>query len=150
MAAGGHFGWPKITFECISHHFRSINTQLFFFEFFSKWPPFWKSDLLPKIIGFFQYVLSMAMPNMKLIGESMTQFEMPQAFWGFLYKMAARGHFVFLIDAKNHTSRVLVIRDLNGYGKYEFDRCICDNIMVCISIGFVVAAAEMAAAQRKI
>ena len=27
--------------------------------------------------------------------------------------MAARGHFVFLIDAKNH--RVLVIWDLNGY-----------------------------------
>ena len=36
--------------------------------------------------------------------------------------MAARGHFVFPIDAKNH--RVLVIWDLNGYGKYEFDWCI--------------------------
>ena len=24
MAAGGHFGWPKITFDCISRHFRSI------------------------------------------------------------------------------------------------------------------------------
>ena len=32
--------------------------------------------------------------------------------------MAARGHFVFPIDAKNH--RVLVIWDLNGYGEYEF------------------------------
>ena len=31
--------------------------------------------------------------------------------------MAARGHFVFPIDAKNH--RVLVIWDLNGYGEYE-------------------------------
>ena len=56
----------------------------------------------------------------KLIGEFMTQLELPQAFWAFLYKMAARGHFVFPIDAKNH--RVLVIRDLNGYGEYEFDR----------------------------
>ena len=41
-----------------------------------------------------------------------TQLEMPQAFWAFLYKMAARGHFVFPIDDKNH--RVLVIWDLNG------------------------------------
>ena len=49
----------------------------------------------------------MAMPNMKLIGEFMTQLEMPQAFWTFLYKMAARDHFVFPIDAKNH--RVIVI-----------------------------------------
>ena len=32
--------------------------------------------------------------------------------------MAARGHFVFPIDAKNH--KVLVIWELNGYGKYEY------------------------------
>ena len=54
----------------------------------------------------------MAMPNMKLIGEFMTQLEIPQAFWAFLYKMAARGHFVFQFDAKNQ--KVLVIWDLNG------------------------------------
>ena len=107
--------------------------------FFSKWPttailevrfgPFWMTDryfrsihnfflevrFAPKPIGFFHYVLSMAMPNMKLIGEFMTELEMPQAFWELLYKMAARGHFVFPIDAKNH--RVLVIWDLNGYGE---------------------------------
>ena len=47
--------------------------------------------------------------------------------------MAARGHFVFPIDAKNH--RVLVIWDLNGYGEYEFDRCICDKVMACTSVG---------------
>ena len=35
--------------------------------------------------------------------------------------MAARGHFVFPIDAKNH--RVLVIWELNGYGEYELDWC---------------------------
>ena len=70
---------------------------------------------------------------MKLIGEFMTHLEMPQAFWAFLYKMAARGHFVFTIDAKNH--RVLVIWDLNGYGEYEFDRCICDKVMACTSVG---------------
>ena len=70
---------------------------------------------------------------MKLIGEFMTQLEMPQAFWACLYKMAARGHFVFPIDAKNH--RVLVIWDFNGYGEYEFDRCICDKVMACTSVG---------------
>ena len=41
--------------------------------------------------------------------------------------MAARGHFVFPIDAKNH--KVLVIWDLYGYGEYEFDWCICDKVM---------------------
>ena len=87
----------------------------------------------PKTKRFFHYVLSMAMPNMKLIGEFMTKLEMPQAFWAFLYKMAARGHFVFPIDAKNH--RVLVIWDLNGYVEYEFDRCICDKVMACTSVG---------------
>ena len=47
-----------------------------------------------------------------MIGEFMTQLETPQTFWVFLYKMAARCHFVFPIDAKNH--KVLVIWDLNG------------------------------------
>ena len=47
--------------------------------------------------------------------------------------MAARGHFVFPIDAKNR--KVLVIWDLNGYGEYEFDWCICDKVMACTSVG---------------
>ena len=50
---------------------------------------------------------------MKLIGEFITQLETPQAFWAFVYKMAARGHFVFPIYAKN--DKVLVIWELNGY-----------------------------------
>ena len=37
MAAGGHFGCPKFTFDCISGHFRSIRN--FVYEFFTKWPP---------------------------------------------------------------------------------------------------------------
>ena len=95
-----------------------INTQ-FFYIFFSKWPQvaILEVRFLPKTIGFFPYVLSMDMPNMKLIGEFMTELENPQAFWAFVYKMTARGHFVFPIDAKNH--RVLVIWDLNGYGEYN-------------------------------
>ena len=46
--------------------------------------------------------------------------------------MAARGHFVFPIDDKNH--RVLVIWNLNGYDEYEFDRCIADKAMACTSV----------------
>ena len=36
MAAKGHFGWPKITFDRISRHFRSIRNFDFFF---TKWLP---------------------------------------------------------------------------------------------------------------
>ena len=39
MAAGSHFGWPKITFDRISHHFISIRSFSFFWIFFTKWPP---------------------------------------------------------------------------------------------------------------
>ena len=70
---------------------------------------------------------------MKLISEFMTQLEAPQAFLASLYKMAARGHFIFLIDAKNHKG--FVIWDLNGYGEYEFDWCIFDYVMGCTSVG---------------
>ena len=42
MAAGGHFGWPKITFDRISRHFRSIRN--FCFQNGRRWP-FWKSNL---------------------------------------------------------------------------------------------------------
>ena len=33
MATGGHFGWPKITFDRISRHFRSILSFYLFFYF---------------------------------------------------------------------------------------------------------------------
>ena len=61
--------------------------------------------------------------------------------------MAARGHFVFPIDDKNH--RVLVIWDLNGYGEYEFDRCICDKVMACKRWRAAAAAETAAAAEPK-
>ena len=103
MVAGGHFGSPiwailddrkslSITFLAISDQY----TTFFVWNIF-QWPlaAILEVRFAPKIMGFFHYVLSMAMPNMKLIGEFMTQLEMPQAFWAFLYKMAARSHFVF-------------------------------------------------------
>ena len=95
MTAVGHFGWLKITFDRISRHCRSIRNFDFVHKMddrkslsnaflaisdqyiCSKWP---------KTIGFFHYVLSMAMPNMNLIGEFMTQLETPQAFEHFYTK----------------------------------------------------------------
>ena len=100
--AGGHFGSPIWAIledrKSLSIAFLAISDQYttFFFEFFYKM----EVRFPPKTIGFFPYVLSMAMPNMKLIGEFLTELENPQAFWAFLYKMAARGHFVSPIDAK--------------------------------------------------
>ena len=89
MAASSHFGSPiwailddrkslSIAFLAISDQY----TTSFFFEIFVKMAA---SGILevrfaPKTIGFFHFVLSMAMPNMKLIGEFVTQLEMPQAF----------------------------------------------------------------------
>ena len=90
MAAGRHFGSPfwailddrkslSIAFLAISDQYA---TFFFFLIFFSKWPlaAILEFRFAPKTIGFFHYVLSMAMPNMKLIGEFVTQLERPQAF----------------------------------------------------------------------
>ena len=56
--------------------------NFFFLIFFSKWPPaaILEVRFTPKTIGFFHYVLSIAMPNMKLIGEFVTQLEMKTSF----------------------------------------------------------------------
>ena len=170
MAAGGQFGWPKITFDHICRHFRSIrnfsffwicsqngcrrpfwmtenhfwshfspfqiNMQLWYFfsqngcqrplwmtenHFWSHFPPFQINTQLrflngrqrpqngrklevrfsPKTIGFFHYVLSMAMPNMKLIGEFMTQCRDATNILSIFYT-------VFPIDAKVNTGDVIV------------------------------------------
>ena len=47
------------------------------------------------------------------------------SFLSILYKMAARGHFVSPIDAKNQ----------KVHGEYEFDLCICDKVMAFTSAG---------------
>ena len=69
MAAGLHFGSPFWVIlddrKSLSIAFLAISDQYatFFFEFVSE------VRFAPKTIGFFHYVLSMAIPNMKLIGE---------------------------------------------------------------------------------
>ena len=89
MAAGGHFGSPIWDIlddrKSLSIAFLAISDQYttFFFEFLiTKWLPaaILEVRFAPKAIGFFHYVLSMAMIHMKLIGEFATQLEMPQAF----------------------------------------------------------------------
>ena len=85
MAAGGHFGSPIWAIlddlKSLSIAFLAISDQytIYFFIVFTKWPPaaILEVRLPPKTIGFFPYVLSMAMPNMKLIGEFMTELENP-------------------------------------------------------------------------
>ena len=46
MAAGGHFGCPKITFDRISGHFRSIRNFIIFFLFLTKWAHYDQYKLL--------------------------------------------------------------------------------------------------------
>ena len=69
MAAGGHFGSP---IWAILDNRKSLLIKFL--------PISDQYRLAPKTIGFFHYVLSMAMPNMKLIGEFMTKLETPQSF----------------------------------------------------------------------
>ena len=45
MATVGQFGYPKITVDRISGHFRSIRNFLYFYTFLTKWQwPFWMSE----------------------------------------------------------------------------------------------------------
>ena len=59
-----------IPFLTISDQYTTL-----FWKFYKKWPPvaILEFRFAPKTIGFFHYVLSMAMPNMKLIGKFVTQ-----------------------------------------------------------------------------
>ena len=65
--------------KALSNAFLAISDQYATFYFFQN-GRILEVRFAPKTIGFFHYVLSMAMPNMKLIGEFMTQLKTPQAF----------------------------------------------------------------------
>ena len=125
-----NFGRRRI-FWMTENHFQ-ISTQLFFL-FFSNWPPpaILEVRFAPETIGFFHYVLSMAMPNYDVDRWIYDKVRAATSFLSIFYKISARGHFVFPIDAKNQ--RVLVIWVLNGYGEYEFDWCMCDKGIACTS-----------------
>ena len=78
MAAGGHFGCPKITFDLISGHFRSIRNLNLFFIF----------DKMAAIGHF-------GCPKFTLdhISGHFRSIQIFYLFFYFFYKMAAGGHF---------------------------------------------------------
>ena len=97
MAAGGHFGWRKITFDRISHHFRSILNFLFFKMVASC---HFGSRCLPKSIGTYLYSRSVATSNMKLIGAFVINLWSAQDCSSYFHKIAVGGHFGFPIFSK--------------------------------------------------
>ena len=101
MAAGGHFGRPKITFDRISRHFTLIR-NLYFFSQNGCRRPFWMTE------DHFRSHFSPFQINIQLY------------FLEFVFKMAAGGHFGSPICTKN--IRVLPLCAINGYAKYEVDR----------------------------
>ena len=105
MAAGGHFGWPKITFDRISRHFRSIHNFDFFFHKMAAGGHFgWPKITFDRISRHFRSIRN----------------------FFFFFKMAAGCHFGNPICAKNN--RVLPLCVINGYAKYEVDRWIYDTV----------------------
>ena len=74
MSAGGHFGWPKITFDRISHHFRSIRN--FFFSQNGCRRPFWRAEK------------SLLITFLTISDQYATFFVVD-----FFHKIAAGGHF---------------------------------------------------------
>ena len=104
MAAGGHFGWPKITFDRISHHFRSIR-NFNFFSFSTKWlPAAVLDDQKSRSIAFLaisdQYATFIFFHKMAANGhfgitfDNFSSFQInTQLLLLFFHKMAAGGHF---------------------------------------------------------
>ena len=118
----GHFGWPKITFDRISRHFRSIHN--FFFDFFFKMaasgnfgsPICAKNNrILPLCVinGYAKYEVD------RWIYDTVRAYSHQRRAFFSAAEMAARGHFVFPDWCQNH--RVLVI--------------FCDKVMACTSVG---------------
>ena len=69
MAAGGHFGWPKITFDRISRHIRSIRNYVFFHKMAAGGHFGWPKITFNRITRHFRSICN------------------------FFFKMAAGGHF---------------------------------------------------------
>ena len=117
MAAGGHFGWPKIAFDHISRHFRSIRNFIF-----------WVFFLKMAAGGHFGSPIWAILDDWKSL--SIVFLAISDQYitfcFDFFFKMAASGHLGSPICAKNN--RVLPLCVINGYAKYEVDRWICDTV----------------------
>ena len=143
MAAGGHFGSPiwaifddrkslSIAFIAISDQYTTLLFLIFFFKMAAS--GYFGSPICAKN--------NMVLPLCVINGYAKYEVDRwiydtvrdATIFLQILYKMAAMQRpFCFSDWCKNN--RVLVIWDLNGYGKYELDRCICDKVMACTSVG---------------
>ena len=149
----GQFGWPKSTFYHISRHFISIRNFDIFFLVFTKWLPAAILDDRKSLsiaflansdqytFFFFKMATSghfgspICAKNNRVLPLCVINGRYEVDLWiydtvrdvtSFLSIFIQNGHqrpFCFSDWCKNH--RVLVIWDLNGYGEYEFDSCIC-------------------------
>ena len=100
MAAGGHFGWPKITFDRISRHFRSIRNFFIYFSQNRCRRPFWmaenhfRSHFSPFQINaqlFFFHKMAAILDDRKSL--LITFLAISDQHATFFFKMAASGHF---------------------------------------------------------
>ena len=138
MAASSHFGWPKITFDRISRHFRSIR----YFDFFSQngcrrrfcmtdnhfWSHFSPFKINTQVFIFYTKWLPAAILVTENTFDHISRHfrSILNFFLILFFKMAAGGHFGSPICAKNN--RVLPLCVVNGYAKYEVDLWIYDTV----------------------
>ena len=108
MAAGSHFGCPKITFDRISYHFRSI-PQFLFCEFLSQnghWRPFLTISDRYGIFLFFENFL-------------MSEIHFRSHFWPFHIN---RPFWMSEIHFRSHFWPFQIDTELFGCPKFTFDR----------------------------
>ena len=108
MAAGGHFGCPKITFDLISGHYRSIHNFNFFFKFLTKLLPSAILDVRNSLRITFLAILD--------------QYRFLIFFDFFFYKMAAGGHFGCPKFTFDRISGHFISIGHFGFPKFTFDR----------------------------
>ena len=164
MAAGGHFGWPKITFDHITPHFRTI-LFFFFFFFFSKWRPaailevrfgpFWmienhfRSHFSPfqintQLFCCWNFGSPICAKNNRVLPlcviNGYAKYEVDRWIYDTVRDATS---FLSIFIQNGHqrpfcfskNHKVLVIWDLHGYDEYELDWCICDKVMACTCVG---------------
>ena len=139
MAAGGHFGWPNITFDHISRHFRSMH-NFYLFIFLHKmaagghfgWPKITFDRISRHIRSirnffFFDFVHKMAADG-HFEWPKITFLAISDQYTTFFFKIPSDGP---PICAK--TNKVLPLCVINGYAKYEVDRWIYDTVWYATS-----------------
>ena len=112
--ATGHFGWPTITFNRISRHFRSMRNFLFFWKFFTKWPTAAILDDWPRRRRLFWITENQCQSHFSPFQSNTQLF-----FLNFVRKMAAGGHFGWPKITFDRISRHFrSIRNFNFVGKF--------------------------------